>query len=41
MENEKKLQDELSAVVEEVNQEIAETVEEIVDADNTVQTVEE
>lgn len=41
MENEKKLQDELSAVVEEVNQEIAETVEEIVDADNTVQAVEE
>lgn len=41
MENEKKLQDDLSSVVEEVNQEIAETVEEIVDADNTVQAVEE
>jgi chromosome segregation ATPase len=41
MEDEKKLQDELSAVVDEVNQEIAETVEEIVDADNTVQAVEE
>jgi len=41
MEDEKKLQDELSAVVEEVNQEIAETVDEIVDADNTAQAVEE
>jgi HEPN domain-containing protein len=41
MEDEKKLQDELSAVVDEVNQEIAETVDEIVDADNTAQAVEE
>jgi chromosome segregation ATPase len=41
MEDEKKLQDDLSSVVEEVNQEIAETVEEIVDADNTAQAVEE
>ncbi len=41
MENEKKLQDELSAVVEEVNQEIVETVEEIVETDNTAQAVEE
>lgn len=41
MENEKKLQDELSAVVEEVNQEVVETVEEIVDTTNAVQAVEE
>jgi len=41
MEDEKKLQDELSAVVDEVNQETAETVDEIVDADNTAQAVEE
>lgn len=41
MENEKKLQDELSAVVEEVNQEVVETVEEIVDTTNTAQAVEE
>lgn len=41
MVNEKELQDELSAVVEDVNQEIVETVEEIVEANDTVQAVEE
>lgn len=41
MEDIRELQDDLSAVVEDVNQEIVETVEEIVDTDNTVQAVEE
>lgn len=41
MVNEKELQDNLSAVVEEVNQEIVETVEEIVETNDTVQAVEE
>lgn len=41
MVNEKELQDDLSAVVEEVNQEIVETVEEIVETNDAVQTVEE
>lgn len=41
MVNEKELQDDLSAVVEEVNQEIVETVEEIVETNDTAQAVEE
>lgn len=40
MENEKKLQDELSAVVEEVNQEIAETAEEAVEVKAVAETAE-
>lgn len=41
MVNEKELQDNLSAVVEEVNQEIVDTVEEIVETNDTAQAVEE
>lgn len=41
MVNEKGLQDNLSAVVEDVNQENVETVEEIVETNDTVQAVEE
>lgn len=41
MVNEKELQDNLSAVVEDVNQEIVETVEEIVKTNDAVQTVKE